>query len=405
MRSRTLSLLAALAVLAGAAASVTAATPALASTPHNGLAAIWCASASSCIAVGISDPNSENPVSGHPLAETWNGKGWTAVPVRLPAGAQSGGLAAVSCVRPASCVAVGYWGKGFTGHELAESWNGKTWTPSEPPAATEGGQTELSGVSCPAAKTCVAVGQHEPNANTGLPVAVVEQWNGSKWTAPKLTLPGGLGFSFLTSVSCPSATQCVAVGAISTTTTASVLVESWNGKEWKRVSAPSPASTIEPVLAGVSCPTAVSCVAVGLKLTGNLSSAGSAGFAESWNGKAWALASVPWPKGSGDSELLGVSCPAVKSCLAVGGADVNTNNNAGVDNFGRAAAAAWNGKTWSVIAVPAPAKGKSSVFQGVSCPLAASCVAAGKAGPTGSAAGNGLSGFWNGKSWRLVTAI
>lgn len=98
----------------------------------------------------------------------WNGKSWKAVPVRLPSGAASGGLTGLSCVRLTSCVAVGYWGTGFTGHLLAQSWNGKTWTPSEPPAkASE--QTELFGVSCPAARACVEVGEYEPNLDSGLP--------------------------------------------------------------------------------------------------------------------------------------------------------------------------------------------------------------------------------------------
>lgn len=153
------------------------------------------------------------------------------------------------------------------------------------------------------------------------------------------------------------------------------------------------------VLSGVSCASAVSCVAVGEKFGVNRET----GFAQSWNGKAWTLASVPWPKGTANSVLNGVSCPALKSCVAVGATGVGLN--AGVDNSGKAAAATWDGKTWKVVSVPAPAKGKSSLLQGVSCPLKAGCVAAGKTGPTGSTAGNGLSGFWNGKNWRLVTAV
>ncbi len=98
-----------------------------------------------------------------------------------------------------------------------------------------------------------------------------------------------------------------------------------------------------------------------------------------------------------------MSCRAANSCVAVG--DTGADINAGVDNSGRGAAATWNGKAWTLAPVPAPARGKSSVLDGVWCPLQAGCVAVGKAGPTGSAVANGLSGFWNGKSWRLVTAI
>ena len=52
----------------------------------------------------------------------------------------------------------------------------------------------------------------------------------------------------------------------------------------------------------------------------------------------------------------------------------------------------------------APAKGKASVFNSVTCLTATDCVAVGQVGPSKTTNGTGLSGFWNGKSWRLVTA-
>jgi hypothetical protein len=80
-------------------------------------------------------------------------------------------------------------------------------------------------------------------------------------------------------------------------------------------------------------------------------------------------------------------------------------NPGAAGNTGRAAAVTWNGRTWTVTKVPAPARGKSSLFNGVSCLSAVNCVAAGQVGPENSTNGTGLSGFWNGRSWRLVTAL
>jgi hypothetical protein len=40
----------------------------------------------------------------------------------------------------------------------------------------------------------------------------------------------------------------------------------------------------------------------------------------------------------------------------------------------------------------------------VTCRSASFCVAVGLAGPFGQQQGTGLSGFWNGKTWRLVAA-
>jgi hypothetical protein len=51
---------------------------------------------------------------------------------------------------------------------------------------------------------------------------------------------------------------------------------------------------------------------------------------------------------------------------------------------------------------PAPGKGLSDDFEGVSCPSAANCVAVGLIGPANSTAPSLLSGFWNGKAWKLL---
>jgi hypothetical protein len=64
----------------------------------------------------------------------------------------------------------------------------------------------------------------------------------------------------------------------------------------------------------------------------------------------------------------------------------------------------WNGRAWAVTSVPPPGKGKASSFQGMTCLSAANCIVVGQLGPSSSTSGTGLSGFWNGKNWRLVTA-
>jgi hypothetical protein len=85
----------------------------------------------------------------------------------------------------------------------------------------------------------------------------------------------------------------------------------------------------------------------------------------------------------------------------VGFIDWNPNDNGA--STGRAAASVWNGKTWTATTVAAPGKNKASLFDGVTCLKAAYCVAVGQAGPYDSTSGTGLSGFWNGKTWHLVT--
>jgi hypothetical protein len=53
----------------------------------------------------------------------------------------------------------------------------------------------------------------------------------------------------------------------------------------------------------------------------------------------------------------------------------------------------------------APAKGKGSVLNGLMWRSTTYCAAVGMAGPANSSNGNGESGFWNGKTWKLIAAI
>jgi hypothetical protein len=357
----------------------------------NGLVGVWCASPANCLAVGATSPVAGR---GHPLAERWNGKSWRTVAVRLPAGFAFGDLLRLSCLSATFCVAAGDYGNGSTGHLLAEFWNGRTWTPTAPPAPAGGsGQTLLLGVSCTSARSCVAAGTI---GNSGIK-AITEIWNGAKWTRVNPPLPRGTTISALESVSCPSAKHCVAVGLAGSVSTG-VLVESWNGTAWHISRALSPSGGFAQ-LTGVSCASAATCVAVGSVF----GSKHSVALTETWNGKAWAMARVPWPKGTSDSELIGVSCPAKAYCVAVG--DVGDNPQAGLLNTGKAVAARWNGKAWALQSVPAPAKGKASAFYGVSCRSTASCAAVGSIGPVEGTTSSSLSGFWNGKTWKLVPAV
>jgi hypothetical protein len=401
MRTIVGSGLIALTALLGAAASVAIASPATAGQAQttasparaSELYGVSCASSKDCVAVGT-DQNAYDGRGG-PLTQTWNGKTWKTVPVKLPKGAVAGGLFSVSCASAAACVAVGFYlNGGGTGFPLAQTWNGTGWAPSTlvTPAGSVG--VGLNGVSCAAAKSCVAVGYYLTRTGSA---ALAESWNGRKWTTAKPPEPKGSVAGDLNKVSCASATYCVAVGTTSTDTSSFVLADSWNGKAWAKMSAQPPASSKKDAdLTGVSCTSAKSCVAVG----GGIGAGGLTAFSELWNGKTWAAAKVSWPKGTSDSYLVGVSCGSAKSCVTVGYVDINVNDGG---NTGRAAAASWNGKAWTATKVPAPAKGEASLFNDVSCRSATACVAAGQLGPYKSTEGSGLAGLWNGKSWALVT--
>src|SRR4051812_1695863 len=109
-------------------------------------------------------------------------------PARLFGRTLTAALCALSLVAPGTAAAAG-------------------WALAAPPSA--GDDTFLFGVSCPAASTCVAVGASAQRGSHDTPA--VERWDGTSWTVD--TLPHSYGpYGQLESVSCPSATSCMAVG-------------------------------------------------------------------------------------------------------------------------------------------------------------------------------------------------
>ncbi len=254
---------------------------------------VSCTSATSCMAVGTYEPAGEISFSTG-MTEEWNGATWSIVPTPDTGYSQ---LFSVSCSSTAACTAVGYDGAFGA---LAERWNGRTWTVQTTAAA--GRQSQLDGVSCPSATDCVAVG-------SGLDL-LVEVWNGSTWTAQP-TPHVNFKFGLLTDVSCTSTTACMTVGYYySLKGYKSGIAEQWNGSVW----------TIRPTLkhrgidlSEVSCVSASACTAVGIHNNGiNIKT-----LVEAWNGTAWVVQTSPDPSPFGNS-LYGVSCTAAATCTAVG---------------------------------------------------------------------------------------
>jgi hypothetical protein len=302
----------------------------------------------------------------------------------------------VSCKSATSCLVVGsYDTPGEGGSELpyALTWNGTSLrTTAALPVPKGGSLGSFNGVSCVTAKSCVAVG----SLISGARPLVVETWNGANWTLRTVRSPGGAAFSDVGAVSCLSVTSCVVAGeSYALTGKQAMLLAMWNGKGFAAMKAASPAGAKTSLLLnGISCASATSCVAAGFSV--NSSDTSGFGFAERWNGKSWTAHKVAVPKGDTVSYLYAVSCVTARNCIAVGAVG-SSKGSAG-------SALSYNGKTWSSLKVPAPGKGKSSDFSGVSCPRAGDCVAIGEIGPSSMATTTPLGGLWNGSSWRLAAA-
>ncbi len=228
----------------------------------NSLNSVSCVSVSFCTAVGSYTNVGPGPRT---LVQRWNGSAWsTATSANAGSTYTSNTLSSVSCVSTSFCIAVGYFNNGFyTGdyasRTLVERWNGQVWSIVASPNSGSGSNS-LNSVSCVSASSCVAVGSYYSGAANR---TLVLSWNGTSWT--RVTSPNtGSGSNSLNSVSCVSVSFCTAVGWFSNNSGSEdrTLVERWNGLAWSTVTSPSPSpSSSHNFLRSVSCVSTSSCTA------------------------------------------------------------------------------------------------------------------------------------------------
>jgi hypothetical protein len=342
--------------------------------------AVSCSSASSCMAVGGYTDSSGTPVT---LAEHWDGATWTMQSTPNPSGAQFSTLNAIECTSSSDCVAVGASDQGA----LAERWDGTNWSTESTPSP--GQPTILFSVSCVSSSACVAVGEYLDSSGTF--VTLAEAWDGTSWTVQSTPNPTGSQFAQLNSVSCSSASACTAVGDSSdSSNTFSTVAERWDGQKW------SPQTTSSAprggALLGVACPQASSCIAVGL---GFDSSGTVITLGQGWDGNQWSAQPTVSPQGARGAHLAGVSCKSSSSCVAVGyAADPFGNSQGTLAEF-------WDGTAWRIVPTPNPAGAAGSGLNGVSCTSPSACVAVGTSFDSSGNSVGALTERWDGTRWSI----
>jgi hypothetical protein len=362
---------------------------------------ISCGTAKSCLAVGEKVNNTTGAMT--PVALVWSGTNWRSIVVHAPKGTTFDGMTAVSCKSATYCLVIGsdLSGSGI-GRPFALIWNGTAVSAAAlPPVPSGATDTSLVGATCVAVKSCIAAGTSQNNS--GATKLVFDTWNGTKWVLHAQSAATSTAVVEASSVSCVSLSYCVVGGLVDSISGTSISMRpylgSWNGKTVTAMKVPVPSGFKTPVLLGVSCATTSSCAATGINIgSGNTPNVGA--FTETWNGKAWTAAKLPWLAANQISILEDVSCTYSKTagtrCIAVGAA--GTNNAAGP------VAESWNGKAWSKLTVPGVGSGKVGVFEGVSCLSAKQCTAIGEVGPATAASGSPMAGLWNGSAWKLMAA-
>jgi len=234
----------------------------------------------------------------------------------------------------------------------------------------------LQGVACTSSANCWAVGSYSPASEIDL--NEVLHWNGSAWAQVPVPSPGGSAFgdiSDVLAVRCFMASDCWAVGVYQPNGGAQHnQALHWNGTKWSVVPTPQPGGTLTDnrnELFEVVCTASANCWAVGV-----YSSSAGADLNEAlhWNGRKWALASVPQPAGSasGDiNELDSVRCTSASNCLAVG--TYGTQTPVTLLNE----ALRWDGTAWSQVTTPSPGgttgAGTFNELVGLACSSADNC--------------------------------
>jgi len=219
------------------------------------LSSVSCVTAAFCAAVGEYGPAD----AAEPVTEIWNGRTWSVAP--SPRKLDDAGLVSVSCVSTTVCTAVGFQYQ----QTVIESWNGHRW--SLAPSPDRSSDPALYGVSCISVSACTAVGGYfDDAADPPAEQTLTESGNNSGLSVVPSPNTGGAGAeNSLASVSCASRRACIAVGNASdgNVTNGGALIEAWNGTRWSIV--PShPTRNAATLLYSVSCPSATMCMATGV---------------------------------------------------------------------------------------------------------------------------------------------
>jgi hypothetical protein len=323
---------------------------------------VSCMAPGNCSAVGYggSESYEGGPLefTDQPIQATETDGTWSPLTL-LPAAAGVGDLAAVSCSEPGDCTAVGSDIGNQSIYSTDATETAGVWAALTQLATRTTGAGSFTGVSCPSAGNCTAVG-----ADEAFPMYATE--TGGIWAAPQLLLGGSNGP--LNAVSCSSVGNCTAVGEDANSQPDYVTETDGTWGTPTELSFPSGTGSFT----GVSCTAATNCTAAGTD--GNMQPLYATETAGTWSTPVEVVA-------GGSTKVTGVSCSSAGTCTAVGYGSGSEGNGPLI--YDTETAGTWAAPT----GLSDGGSPSSGLLSSVSCTDAADCTAVGDAGAADSGTG------------------
>ncbi|HWL65554.1 MAG TPA: carboxypeptidase-like regulatory domain-containing protein [Actinomycetota bacterium] len=243
----------------------------------------------------------------------------------------------------------------------------------------------LTAVTCPTPSDCWAVGR----ASDGLGSTVTMSWDGSSWvTVPSPNIEDARA-NILSDVTCVTPSDCWAVGAYVTEgLQVRTLILQWDGVSWEIVNSPDIGVDPWNGLNSVECISASECWAVGFNTTTGTAKT----LILKWDGTKWDVHDSPNASTKGNV-LHGVTCLSGSDCWAVG-------SYTGDDATKHTLTMRWDGNVWEVVGSADNDAAQENVLSGVTCVSDSDCWAVGHSF-TGSARQT-LIERWDGAAWTIV---
>jgi hypothetical protein len=303
---------------------------------------------------------------------------WTAASAGAPAGTEESRLYGVSCTGEI-CWAVGdYRPSPGVLEPFAYQTLSNTYALPPTPSKT----AELTDISCAASNFCMAVGQFINKS--GNSEAFAEKWTVlSGWVLQALTFPAGTYWSEIFSVSCPTESECMAVGDYHDSTGMHYLAEHWKSGSWEWETPVEPPGSGYLGLTAISCPAKEKCVAVGAYRVPPYTTVIQKMETESFEAGSWTYqgsassSQMSFAPSPGTVPFIGTdSCISTTKCSAVG---YYTNSSSAFEMMAWEKSATTSG--WEPQALPALVGEK--ILHGVYCWASTKCYAVGRYKPTG----------------------